>query len=74
MVKINADDILKEIRENKIKLDSCKLHKFKEKSMQPDGSCICLNCGGKMLANDIVHYIAGYVAAGLKQNDIIERE
>lgn len=64
-------DILKEIKENSKKLDSCKKHFFEQGRVVPVGNkYTCSNCGGLMKGESVMYYIHGYEARGGDCNDI----
>lgn len=59
------DDIWKEVKANRAKLKSCKVHRFEGGEVKKLGAkYVCLNCGGTEDLTSIGDYIAGYVAAG----------
>lgn len=74
MIDFNSKQILKEIRENRAKLDSCAKHKFDlgEPPFKLASKAVCLNCGGKEALTAIGDYCKGYKAAGGNPNDIVE--
>ena len=62
--------ILREIKENTKRLESCERHKFNDERIPPRNKHKCLNCGGVLDGREVMAYIAGYEAGGGDCNDI----
>ncbi|EGR3070227.1 hypothetical protein DMW20_11740 [Vibrio parahaemolyticus] len=67
-----AESILKEIRQNTKKLNSCDVHKFHGEKLPFGNKYTCLKCGGEMKGHEVLWYITGYEAAGGDANDIYQ--
>lgn len=64
---ITGDDVKRiwaDVKENRRKLDSCKLHQFQVGTVELGKTMTCINCGGSILPSHVGMYIEGYVAAG----------
>ena len=65
--------LLNEIKENNMKLDGCKRHRFEFDGIPVIGSKLtCKKCGGKMDTVQAYRYCQGYKAAGGNPNDVIK--
>ncbi len=70
---IDAKAILKEVKDNRQKLDGCTRHKFPTKPEYRIGEHhTCENCGGQIRIVEIAHYARGYKAAGGNPDEIME--
>ena len=64
-MKIDAKNLLIEVRANTAALENCPLHFFDVNAERKFGEkYICCNCGGKLNAGGVSQYLAGYEAAG----------
>lgn len=60
-----TNDLMQQIRENRIRLDSCKRHLFDPNDEVKAGAkLICQSCKGKIDMLDAAEYIKGFKAAG----------
>lgn len=70
MSNLDAREILAEVRENIRRLKSCPRHTVDPASRVFGQPTYCIHCGGKLRAEELMQYIAGYRAAGGNANDI----
>lgn len=69
-MRIDAQQILIEVKENLARIGGCPKHRFHGFAAKFGDRLECSNCGGKMNLLDVGEYIAGYKAAGGDVNDI----
>lgn len=62
--------LLDKIRANSEKLKGCKRHLFDGGRIPPGNKYTCMNCGGEIKGTDVLHYVAGYEAAGGEPDDV----
>lgn len=72
----HGKELMRRIRENSKRLESCGKHNF---GLCPSADelwrvrdLMCLNCGGKMEKLQAVRYAEGYAAAGGDINDVLQ--
>ena len=77
MNKSEADDLMKQIKANHAKLNSCAKHEFGKVVGDRSGGPsprhnmrICQQCGGTMEDRDVIIYAKGYKAAGGNPDEI----
>lgn len=76
MTREEAQKLWAQVKENALALERCKAHKFEGFAenwwRMPNMRLRCVNCGGEMCANDALHYVRGYQAAGGNGDDVIK--
>lgn len=67
-------ELWEEVKENRRKLDSCKVHDFGKlpEEFTPSRRFVCKNCGGAMTVCEVMSYASGYRAAGGDPNNILK--
>lgn len=72
-MEVNFQLMFDEIKENRQRLDNCKLHHFPTlpKPLEITSKFDCSNCGGRIGHQEASAYTRGYAAAGGDPNEII---